>query len=73
MPRTHTTTQGETWDLIAYDWYGDAAKRPELHMHHLLAANPDYRETVVFDGGITLTIPEDPEPSASESLPPWKV
>ena len=72
MPRTHTTTQGETWDLIAFDWYGDV-ERPELLMHRLLEANPGYQEVVVFDGGITLTIPEDPEPSALESLPPWKV
>lgn len=71
MPDLHTATQGEAWDLIAFDRYPDL-ERPELLMHRLLEANPGLRETVIFSGGESLRIPAEPEPGPLEGLPPWK-
>jgi hypothetical protein len=63
---TYTTIQGDMWDLIAYNQLGD-----ELYMDDLIAANIDYRETVVFEAGIELTIPTV-STAVGSSLPPWK-
>ena len=34
MPDTYTTVQGDTWDKIAYDLYGD-----EAYMRYLVAGS----------------------------------
>lgn len=66
MPKSYTTIQGDTWDLIAYKTLGN-----EYLMSELIDANSAYRETAIFSAGITLTIPDIPE-SKQTSLPPWK-
>lgn len=65
--KTYTTIQGDTWDAIAFRVFGD-----EYLMHHLIDANPQYREIVVFPAGVRLVVPEVPEEETVE-LPPWKV
>ena len=66
MPSTYTTKQGDMWDKIAYDQYGD-----EYKMQDLIEANPDYVTTVIFSAGVVLTIP-DSSTTTTTNLPPWK-
>jgi len=66
LAKTYTTTQGDTWDMIAYKMYGD-----EKRMTALLGANPAHRETVIFSASIKLTVPEVQQ-AVSSKLPPWK-
>lgn len=65
MARTYVTTQGDTWDRIAYDTLGSEYKLPLL-----LEANKEHRKTVIFSGGILLTIP-DVETSIETERPAW--
>lgn len=62
---TYTTTQGDTWDLIAYKLFG-----AERHMKDLLEANMPLADILVFPGGMEITVPEV-KASASSSLPFW--
>lgn len=68
MARTYTTLQGDTWDVIAYRLW----KRETL-MHHLVAANPDYCDVLVFGPNIVLTVPDIVVPDRKPDLPPWMV
>lgn len=65
--RKHTTSQGEMWDGISLKYYGT-----ENAMNTLIDANPTYRETFIFGGGIILDIPEIDTSSINMNLPPWK-
>lgn len=62
----YKTLQGDTWDGIAFKLYGD-----EKLMTLLINANPNYAETVVFSGYVTLVVPDKPVES-SDTLPPWR-
>lgn len=62
----YDTVQGDTWDMISLDYYGD-----EHYSHVLMQANPDYITTLVFDAGIRLLIPTINQ-TAAITLPPWK-
>lgn len=64
--RNYKTSQGDTWDSIAFKVYGD-----EHQMNTLIDANSAHRETVLFPAGVTLTIP-DVEVVATAPLPPWR-
>ena len=64
---TYTTSQGETWDVIAKRIWGE-----ERLMHKLIEANPAYQETVFFSAGIVLTVPAVETPAKVLNLPPWK-
>ncbi|MCG8632252.1 MAG: tail protein X [Desulfobacterales bacterium] len=68
MSRTYTTSQGDTWDLIAYNEMGS-----EKLMHDLIDANPGYQDTVYFSAGVGLTIPDVPVSiSSDDPVPPWQ-
>ena len=60
------TKQGETWDLISIAAYGTPHKVAEL-----IAANPEHSDTLIFEEGIILNIPQLAEETI-DSLPPWK-
>ena len=62
----YTTIQGETWDTISEDFYDTPFKVAEL-----IAANPQYTDTLIFEDGIELTIPIL-ESESPDTLPPWK-
>ncbi len=64
--KAYTTTEGDTWDLIAYRELGS-----ERYTALLMEANTEYIHTVVFSAGGALTIPDIATP-IPESLPPWK-
>lgn len=70
----HITKIGDRWDLIAFDYYGDATLiKPLLLANPHLTANPDAPAPLVFGAGITLRVPILPEEEiAAVQLPPWK-
>ena len=65
MSGTYTTIQGDTWDSIAYDLYGD-----EKYMKYLIEANWSLLETLVFSSGTVLSVPDLPVES-DDDLPFW--
>lgn len=62
----YNTTQGDTWDIISMMFYGTPYKIKEL-----IACNPQYSDTIIFDGNIELNIPII-ETNKSTTLAPWK-
>ena len=67
MPDTYTTVQGDTWDKIAYDLYGD-----EAYMRYLIEANWEFLDLLVFPSGIVLNLPEIPD-EPDEDWPEWRL
>lgn len=67
MASTYITKQGDTWDLMAYDLYGD-----EKYMRYLLEANWPLLDTLVFSSGTKILVPDLPE-EADEDKPFWRV
>lgn len=63
---TYTTSQGDTWDMIAYQQLGSTD-----YTDRLVSANLEHIGTFLFPAGITLRLPEIEEKTDS-SLPPWK-
>ncbi len=70
----HITKPGDRWDLIAYDYYGDAKLiKPLLRANPNLLGKPDRPAPLVFDAGVQLRVPVLPEDEiAANQLPPWK-
>lgn len=67
MASAYTTKQGDTWDLMAYDLYGD-----EKYMRYLMEANFPLLDILVFSSGTVIHVPDLPE-EADEDLPFWRV
>jgi len=66
----HITRDGDRWDLLAWEFYGDA-----LAYEGIIRANPSVPIYPILPAGLTLRIPilEDaPTSLALEELPPWK-
>jgi phage tail protein X len=66
---THTTSEGDRWDLLAWTYYGDVSQ-----IQLLAAANPSVSLDPILAAGITLVIPiiEAPAPDTAPGLPPWR-
>ena len=65
---TYTTQAGDTFDLLSLDMYDDE-KMAEV----IIAANPDYSDTIIFAGGIDLKLPIlDGEVEIGEAVAPWR-
>ena len=68
MASTYETSQGDTWDLIAFRELGSCSR-----MRELMNANYEYRAYTVFPAGIKLVLPDvDEEDAVYLDLPPWK-
>ena len=70
MSKIYTTSQGDTFDIIAKLQLGD-----EHYMSLLIEVNYPYRDIVIFPAGIALNLPDIPttaEQSLPENLPPWR-
>ncbi len=67
MASTYETKQGDTWDLMAYDLYGD-----EKYMRYLMEANLPLLDIMVFSSGVKIYVPDLPE-ETDEDLPFWRV
>jgi phage tail protein X len=65
----YITKDGDRWDLIAYQFLGDATLY-EL----IIVANPLVPIFPILPAGIPLQIPDinDEEMTTTEDLPPWK-
>lgn len=61
----YITTQGQTWDMIAKEVYGD-----ESYTSFLMENNPKALDYFVFPSGVTLMIPEKPE--EEDEMPDWR-
>lgn len=61
------TVQGDTFDALALEFYGE-----EKLASRIIQANPDYCDTLIFEAGIELVIPEVSTVTLPESLPPWR-
>lgn len=62
----YTTVSGDTFDIISHKRYGD-----EKQAVHIIEANIEYANVIIFGSGVRLNIPEIGiiQPS---NLPPWK-
>lgn len=64
---TYTTIQGDTFDIIAFNVYGDCK-----YTDKLIRANMEYKDYLIFPAGIVLTLPDLEIKTALSDLPPWK-
>ena len=62
----YTTQSGDTFDMVALDFYND-----EFLASELIRANPQYAGVLRFPAGVELNIPLLEE-TASQTLPPWR-
>lgn len=63
---TYTTKQGDTWDNIALEVYGE-----ERHADFLMQSNYAFLDILVFSAGTVLNTPVLPEERDGD-LPPWR-
>lgn len=67
MSNKYTAAAGETWAGIAFKLWTE-----ETLMYKLIEANPLRANTVVFDGGEVLNVPEIEETDLKAAMPPWR-
>ena len=67
MPKIHITVEGDTFDGLALLYYYD-----EKLAGHIIQANPEYCDTLIFEAGVSLTIPDVSTVTLPETLPPWR-
>lgn len=63
----YVTADGDTFDRLALDYYNE-----EKMMSHIIQANPDYANILIFEQGIALKIPILNNAETPETLPPWR-
>lgn len=63
----HVTMAGDRWDLLAWDYYGDA-----FGYARIVQANPHVGRGPVLPVGVVLAIPVIERPVSAHGLPPWK-
>ncbi len=67
---THITKAGERWDLLAWQYYGDA-----MLFGPIIMTNPQILIEPVFEAGLVIGIPllmVDAAVQEESDLPPWK-
>ncbi len=67
MLKTYLTTQGDTWDSIAFKFYGN-----ENYMTELINANTEHLNVVIFPSNIVLNIPEVTAKKSNDLILPWR-
>lgn len=66
----YMTVQGDTWDSIAFKFYGD-----ENYADVLMDANPEHIEWFVFESGVKISVPDIHEIEAeriARTFPEWR-
>lgn len=63
----HITVSGDTFDALALKYYNE-----EKMASAIIQANPDYCDTLIFDAGVSLSIPDMSDVALPETLPPWR-
>lgn len=61
----YTTKQGQAWDQIAKEVYGN-----EIYADFLMESNPRHLNILIFSAGVELNTPKLPE--QKKDLPPWR-
>lgn len=65
---TYTTVQGDMWDSIAYNIFGNHASTDRL-----MALNQKYLNIYIFPAGVVLELPEaKTESEQPVGMVPWK-
>ena len=67
---THITSAGDRWDLLAWQYYGDATL-----FSPIIQTNPQIPIEAVFEAGLVIGVPllmVNPAVSNAAHLPPWK-
>ena len=67
MSNIYRTAEGDTFDLIALQYYGH-----ERYASLIIQANLDYCDVLIFDAGVEMTLPEAPTATKATTLPPWR-
>lgn len=68
MNETYTTRQGQTWDLVSKEVYGN-----EKYIGHLMKNNTQYIDVFIFSAGTVLNTPKVEEENAVDAtLPEWR-
>ena len=67
MANTYTTKQGDAWDKIAFEVYGD-----RKFTDWLMQNNLPHLDTFVFGQGVVLQTPEPPAAISEDNLPLWR-
>lgn len=63
----YVTSQGDTWDSIAYDLFGS-----EGYMGILMDANLDLLDVLVFSAGTVIQVPAEIPEEVDEDMPFWR-
>lgn len=67
MAKIHITVEGDTFDGLALQYYDD-----EKLASAIIQANLDHCSTLIFEAGVSLTIPDVSVVTLPETLPPWR-
>ena len=67
MDNTYITIKGDTFDGLALRFYGE-----EKLASTIIQANPDYCDVLIFEEGVSLSIPAAASVALPETLPPWR-
>ena len=67
--KTHIAAAGESFDSVAFNYYGDEFMADKLMKQK---ENLAYIDRVVFEGGEKLTIPVYDDLESTETLAPWR-
>lgn len=59
--------QGDTFDILSFRYYHE-----EHLAHHILQANPDMIDILIFAGGEHVKIPRLSTAALPSTLPPWR-
>lgn len=65
--REHITVEGDTFDGLALMYYNE-----ERLASTIMQANPDHCDTLIFEAGILLYIPDINTVEMPNTLPPWR-
>ena len=65
--RPYTCRAGDSFDLLAGQAYGQ-----ETMASVIVAENPDYCDTVLFEGGEVIALPLVERVESPDTLPPWR-
>ena len=68
MAKPYTTTQGDTFDSIAFKLWGE-----ETLLDDLAAANPEHVDVLIFPASVVLAVPDVVVEPKKTELPPWIV
>lgn len=63
----YTAVCGDTWDSIAFKVYGD-----EMALSQIMEMNRSFSDTVTFNGGEIIVLPDEIVESSVVVATPWK-